>query len=102
AVQGDMQELGPRAGELHADLAQDLIDARVDLLFTSGPLMSRLSYAAPEEMRAAHRATPLELEEAVLSAVRPGDVVMVKGSNGSRMSRIVSALKTAFAHEMAN
>ena len=64
--------------------------------------MSRLSYAAPDSMRAAHRATPLELEEAVLSAVRPGDVVMVKGSNGSRMSRIVSALKAALAHEMAN
>ncbi|MFO1101656.1 MAG: UDP-N-acetylmuramoylalanyl-D-glutamyl-2,6-diaminopimelate--D-alanyl-D-alanine ligase [Methylocystis sp.] len=102
AVLGDMLELGPQAGELHAALAQDLIDAGVDLLFTSGPLMSRLSYAAPDEMRAAHRATPLELEEAVLSAVRPGDVVMVKGSNGSRMSRIVSALKTAFADEMAN
>jgi UDP-N-acetylmuramoyl-tripeptide--D-alanyl-D-alanine ligase len=53
-------------------------------------------------MRAAHRATPLELEEAVLAAVRPGDVVMVKGSNGSRMARIVSALKSAFAPETVN
>lgn len=102
AVLGDMLELGPQAAELHAALADDLIDAGVDLLFTAGPLMSRLSYAAPDSMRAAHRATPLELEEAVLSAVRPGDVVMVKGSNGSRMSRIVSALKSAFAHEMAD
>lgn len=102
AVLGDMLELGPQAAELHAAIAKDLIDARVDLLFTSGPLMSRLSYAAPDSMRAAHRATPLELEEAVLFAVRPGDVVMVKGSNGSRMSRIVSALKAAFADEMAN
>ena len=102
AVLGDMLELGPQAAELHAELAQDLIDANVDLLFTSGPLMSRLSYAAPDSMRAAHRATPLELEEAVLAAVRPGDVVMVKGSNGSRMARIVSALKSAFAPEMAS
>ncbi|MGD9543276.1 MAG: UDP-N-acetylmuramoylalanyl-D-glutamyl-2,6-diaminopimelate--D-alanyl-D-alanine ligase [Methylocystis sp.] len=102
AVLGDMLELGPQAAELHAALAQDLIDANVDLLFTSGPLMSRLSYAAPDSMRAAHRATPLELEEAVLAAIRPGDVIMVKGSNGSRMARIVSALKSAFAAEMAN
>jgi UDP-N-acetylmuramoyl-tripeptide--D-alanyl-D-alanine ligase len=102
AILGDMLELGPQAAELHADLAQDLIDANVDLLFTSGPLMSRLSYAAPDSMRGAHRATPLELEEAVLAAVRPGDVVMVKGSNGSRMGRIVSALKSAFAREMAS
>jgi UDP-N-acetylmuramoyl-tripeptide--D-alanyl-D-alanine ligase len=102
AILGDMLELGPQAAELHADLAQDLIDANVDLLFTSGPLMSRLSYAAPDSMRGAHRATPLELEEAVLAAIRPGDVVMVKGSNGSRMARIVSALKSAFAREMAS
>jgi UDP-N-acetylmuramoyl-tripeptide--D-alanyl-D-alanine ligase len=102
AVLGDMLELGPQAAELHGELAPDLIDANVDLLFTSGPLMSRLSYAVPDSMRAAHRATALELEEAVLAAVRPGDVVMVKGSNGSRMARIVAALKSAFAPEMVN
>lgn len=101
AVLGDMLELGPQAAELHAALVQDLVDANVDLLFTSGPLMSRLSYAAPDKMRGAHRATPLELEEVVLAAVRPGDVVMVKGSNGSRMARIVSALRSAFAREIA-
>jgi UDP-N-acetylmuramoyl-tripeptide--D-alanyl-D-alanine ligase len=96
-VLGDMLELGPQGGELHAALAPDLIDAKIDLLFTAGPLMSRLYYAAPEAMRAAHRATALELEEAALAAIRPGDVVMVKGSNGSRMSRIVAAAKEKFA-----
>jgi UDP-N-acetylmuramoyl-tripeptide--D-alanyl-D-alanine ligase len=102
AVLGDMLELGPQAGELHAELASDLVDAKVDLLFTAGPLMSRLYYAAPEAMRAAHRATAFELEEAVLAAVRPGDVVMVKGSNGSRMSRIVAAMKEKFASKTAS
>ena len=102
AVLGDMLELGPQGGELHAGLAQDLARAKVDLLFTAGPLMSRLYYAAPEAMRAAHRATALELEEAVLAAIRAGDVVMVKGSNGSRMSRIVAAAKTKFAPEKAS
>ena len=38
AVLGDMLELGPQAAELHAELAQDLIGANVDLLFTSGPI----------------------------------------------------------------
>jgi UDP-N-acetylmuramoyl-tripeptide--D-alanyl-D-alanine ligase len=102
AILGDMLELGPQAGELHAGLAEDLERARVDLLFTSGPLMSRLYYAAPEAMRGAHRATPLELEEAVLAAIRPGDVVMVKGSNGSRISRIVAATREKFAPEKAS
>jgi UDP-N-acetylmuramoyl-tripeptide--D-alanyl-D-alanine ligase len=97
AIFGDMLELGPRGAELHAELAPDLERARADLLFTAGPLMARLYYAVAEEKRGAHRATAQELEEAVLAAIRPGDVVMIKGSNGSRMARIVSAVKTLAA-----
>ncbi|MBY6240734.1 UDP-N-acetylmuramoylalanyl-D-glutamyl-2,6-diaminopimelate--D-alanyl-D-alanine ligase [Methylosinus sp. Sm6] len=97
AVLGDMLELGPTAGELHAELARDLEAAGVDLLFTAGPLMARLFYAAPERMRGAHRATARELEEAVLDAIGSGDVVMVKGSNGSRMTRIVESIRARFA-----
>jgi len=101
-VLGDMLELGPEAIKLHADLAQDLIAAKVDLLFTAGSLMSHLFYAAPESMRAAHRRTAQELEEAVLSAIMPNDIVMIKGSNGSRMSRIVSAVKRSFSPTIAS
>ncbi|MFM8646854.1 MAG: UDP-N-acetylmuramoyl-L-alanyl-D-glutamate--2,6-diaminopimelate ligase [Methylocystis sp.] len=101
-VLGDMLELGPEAIKLHADLAQDLIAAKVDLLFTAGSLMSHLFYAAPESMRAAHRRTAQELEEAVLSAIMPDDIVMIKGSNGSRMSRIVSAVKRSFSPTTAS
>ncbi|MBG0812042.1 UDP-N-acetylmuramoylalanyl-D-glutamyl-2,6-diaminopimelate--D-alanyl-D-alanine ligase [Methylosinus sp. H3A] len=99
AVLGDMLELGPSAAELHAGLAADLEAAGVDLLFTAGPLMARLFYAAPEHMRGAHRANAAELEEAALWAIAPGDAVMVKGSNGSRMSRIVEAIRTKFSAE---
>ncbi len=101
-VLGDMLELGPEGGDLHAGVAPDLVAARIDQLFTAGPLMSRLFYAAPEAMRGAHRRTALELEEVVLAAVRPGDVVMVKGSNGSRMTRIVAALKQKYAPATAD
>jgi UDP-N-acetylmuramoyl-tripeptide--D-alanyl-D-alanine ligase len=97
AVLGDMLELGPSAGELHACLAPDLEAAGVDLLFTAGPQMARLYYAAPEAMRGAHRADARELEEAVLEAIGPGDAVMIKGSNGSRMARIVEAMRQKFA-----
>ena len=93
AVLGDMLELGPMAGELHAALAPDLETAHVDLIFSAGPQMARLFYAVNDSRRGAHRASAAELEEVVLNELRPGDVVMVKGSNGSRMARIVSALK---------
>jgi UDP-N-acetylmuramoyl-tripeptide--D-alanyl-D-alanine ligase len=97
AVLGDMLELGPRSGEIHADLAQDLVRANVDLLFTAGPLMAQLFYASPESMRGAHRANAHELEDVILDALSPGDVVMVKGSNGSRMMDIVAAIKQKFS-----
>ena len=44
----------------------------------------------------------LEKEEAALAAIRPGDVVMVKGSNGSRISRIVTAIEEKFAAKSAD
>jgi UDP-N-acetylmuramoyl-tripeptide--D-alanyl-D-alanine ligase len=97
AVLGDMLELGPQSGELHAGLGEDLAGAGVDLLFTAGPLMARAYYAAPEAMRGAHRPTAAELEEPFLEALRSGDVVMIKGSNGSRMGSIVAALRNKAA-----
>ena len=79
AVLGDMLELGPTAGELHADLAQDLKRADVDLIFTAGPLMARAFYASPDHMQGAHRANAAELTDPLLNALRDGDVVLVKG-----------------------
>jgi UDP-N-acetylmuramoyl-tripeptide--D-alanyl-D-alanine ligase len=93
AVLGDMLELGPRSGEMHAELGEEVARAGADLVFTAGPYMARAYFAAPESIRGAHRPTAAELEEAVLAAIRPGDVVMVKGSNGSRMGAIVAALR---------
>jgi UDP-N-acetylmuramoyl-tripeptide--D-alanyl-D-alanine ligase len=93
AALGDMLELGARSAELHAELAEDLVRANVDLLFTAGPYMARAFYATPEKMLGAHRPTSAELAEPWLAALRPGDVAMVKGSNGSRMGVLVNALR---------
>lgn len=48
-------------------------------------------------MRGAHRRTAAELEEAIVSDIHAGDIVMVKGSNGSRMSRIVAAIRKHYS-----
>ncbi|HYA79725.1 MAG TPA: UDP-N-acetylmuramoyl-tripeptide--D-alanyl-D-alanine ligase [Methylocystis sp.] len=99
AVLGDMLELGPSAGELHAGLADDLRQANVDLLFTAGPLMSRAFYAAPDHMHGAHRATAAELAEPLIAALQDGDVVMIKGSNAARLSSISAELRSKSAPE---
>jgi UDP-N-acetylmuramoyl-tripeptide--D-alanyl-D-alanine ligase len=92
AVLGDMRELGAAAPRLHADLAGPLAGARVDLVLTCGSLMGELSQALPRERRGPHAADAQALIPAVTAMIRPGDVVLVKGSLGSRMAPIVEAL----------
>ncbi len=96
AVIGDMLELGEHGAELHAALAPELTAAGVDLLFGAGPLTSALYDAAPASLRAAHCSRAEDLREPLISALQAGDVVMVKGSNGSRMGPLAAALKDHF------
>ena len=99
AVLGDMRELGPAGAEMHAELATDLRANGIDLVFCAGPLMAALDRALPNKMRASHAPDSVSLIPAVVGAARAGDVVLVKGSLGSRMAPIVAALR---ALDMAN
>jgi len=92
AVLGDMRELGTTAADLHAGLARPLVEAGVDLVLTCGPLMQALQSALPRSRRGAHAADSQGLIPAVLAVLRPGDVVLVKGSLGTRMAPIVEAI----------
>jgi UDP-N-acetylmuramoyl-tripeptide--D-alanyl-D-alanine ligase len=92
AVLTDMLELGPDEVRLHAELARPLIEAGADLVFCAGPLMQALWDALPAALRGGWAATAAELAVEVRDAVRPGDVVMVKGSNGSKARLIAAAL----------
>jgi UDP-N-acetylmuramoyl-tripeptide--D-alanyl-D-alanine ligase len=97
AVLGDMLELGHQAADMHRELSVPLEQARVDLVFAAGPHMRALFEALPAPRRGAWAETSAELEEAVVNEIRPGDVVMVKGSLGSKMGPIVAALNRRFA-----
>jgi UDP-N-acetylmuramoyl-tripeptide--D-alanyl-D-alanine ligase len=101
AVLTDMLELGPDGPERHAELADQLEAAGVDLVFCAGPLMKSLWDALPAASRAGYARTAEELSPEVLAAVEPGDVVMVKGSNGSRAGLIAAALAKGGTMAMA-
>jgi len=93
AVLGDMLELGPDAARLHAELADAVISAEVDLVFTCGPLMAVLAQSLPATRRGVHAPSSEQLVAQVVAAIQGGDVVVVKGSLGSRMAPIVAALQ---------
>jgi UDP-N-acetylmuramoyl-tripeptide--D-alanyl-D-alanine ligase len=92
AVLGDMLELGPESGARHRELAGPIETAGLDLVYTCGTDMQLLFDALPRSMRGGHAADAESLVPLVASAVRPGDVVMVKGSAGSRTGLVVDAL----------
>ncbi|RIK97026.1 MAG: UDP-N-acetylmuramoylalanyl-D-glutamyl-2,6-diaminopimelate--D-alanyl-D-alanine ligase [Proteobacteria bacterium] len=97
AVIGDMLELGPAGGALHRGLAEAVTGNGIDLVFCCGPLMRRLWEALPSNRRGGYADNAVALESQVVAALRAGDVVMVKGSAGSRMKVIVAALDKRFA-----
>jgi UDP-N-acetylmuramoyl-tripeptide--D-alanyl-D-alanine ligase len=100
AVLGDMLELGPQAGAMHAGLVPAVVAAGCDLVFASGPAMSHLWAELPVSIRGAYAQSSSDIASLVAADIRPGDVVMVKGSLGSRMALVVDALK-ARAREAA-
>lgn len=93
AVLGDMLELGADSAERHAGLLGPIQESGIDLVFTAGKEMGHLWEALPSALCGAHAPDSQALAPLVATALRPGDVVMVKGSAGSRMGVVVKALE---------
>ena len=91
AVLGDMLELGAFARAEHESLLDAATEA-ADLVFCSGDLMRFLFDRLPASRRGAHAPDAARLAPLVQAALRPGDVVLVKGSFGSRMRDVVATL----------
>lgn len=96
AVLGDMLELGPTGPDLHRGLAEAVKANGIDSVFCCGPLMRNLWEALPSTKKGGYADSSAALEPQVISAVGAGDAIMVKGSLGSRMKLIVTALQKRF------
>ena len=101
AVLGDMLELGPESENAHRGLAAAIAAAGVDLVYTAGEMMAALSGALAPEQQGAHTDHATELAPLLTAALKSGDVVLVKGSAGSRMGVIVEALQSLAANREA-
>ncbi len=93
AILGDMLELGPDEGRLHAEIAQHPVMAEVAVVHCVGPRMRQLWDALPETRRGQCAETAEDLAARVHHLIDAGDVVLVKGSKGSRVSLVVDAIR---------
>ena len=82
---------------LRSALAAPIDANQVDLVFASGLQMKALWDALPSARRGGYAETSAALLPQVLAALKVGDTVLVKGSNGAKMSVIVDALKARAA-----
>ncbi|MGI9514308.1 MAG: UDP-N-acetylmuramoylalanyl-D-glutamyl-2,6-diaminopimelate--D-alanyl-D-alanine ligase [Anderseniella sp.] len=92
AVLGDMLELGEHSDRLHLELADPLQAAEVDQVFACGPAMNALWQKLPAAVRGAYAPSSQDLIVPLLEAIQANDVIMIKGSLGSRMAPVVDAI----------
>jgi UDP-N-acetylmuramoyl-tripeptide--D-alanyl-D-alanine ligase len=102
AVLGEMLELGAHADRLHRESGRAAAQAGLDLLIAvggdaAGALAREARASGMPERQVWHVATKEEAADVALQNVRPGDLVLVKGSRGIGTDLVVERIKQEFA-----
>jgi len=97
---GDMLELGSLSAAMHAEILRDLLDVHPDVSVLVGPefgvaakTVASIPDSGYDPNRIAFAADSSAAAHAVRSLVKPGDVLLVKGSRGIAMEKVIEALE---------
>ncbi len=92
AVLGDMLELGHIAVEAHRQIGEKLAEGQVDIVLTVGTLASHIAKAAREKgvKTAVACNSHEEAQETLKQILKPGDSILIKGSRGMKMEKIIT------------
>lgn len=93
AVLGEMRELGDFSDQLHADLAAPIRAANVETVILVGKAMEPLADVLEREVNMVHVPDADTAHARLTEVMRPGDAVLIKGSNGVGLARVVAHLK---------
>ncbi|MBB5710648.1 UDP-N-acetylmuramoyl-tripeptide--D-alanyl-D-alanine ligase [Sphingomonas xinjiangensis] len=91
-VLGEMRELGEQSPAFHAELAAPIEAAGVSHAVLVGEAMRPLAKALEGRIDFVHVPDAAMARERLEAVLAPGDAVLVKGSNGVRLSTLVAAL----------
>jgi UDP-N-acetylmuramoyl-tripeptide--D-alanyl-D-alanine ligase len=96
-VLGDMLELGNQALEAHREIGKLIGKMGLDYLLVIGPLSGEIVKEALEGDRPPQQTfwaqRHVELLERLYQIIRPGDILLIKGSHGMNMETIVRGLE---------
>jgi UDP-N-acetylmuramoyl-tripeptide--D-alanyl-D-alanine ligase len=94
-VLGDMLELGSASDDEHRNIGRAVKRFGFEFLLTFGPYATGISEAA-QVRHNSHFEQKEQLSEKLLSVLKPGDIVLIKGSRGMKMEEIVARLQKEF------
>jgi UDP-N-acetylmuramoyl-tripeptide--D-alanyl-D-alanine ligase len=102
AILGEMLELGAHSIRLHEKSGRAAADAGLNLLIAIGgdsarALADAARQAGMQPSSVVHVSTSADAADVALERIRPGDLVLVKGSRGIRTDLVVDRLKAEFA-----
>jgi UDP-N-acetylmuramoyl-tripeptide--D-alanyl-D-alanine ligase len=94
AVLGDMKELGAHSVDGHRRVGRDAARRRLDMVLAFGPLAAETAAAAREAggLEVRHTERIDDVLQTLRPLLRPGAVVLIKGSRAMAMERILDAL----------
>lgn len=97
-VLGDMLELGEQEAEMHREVGRYITPAKAERVLTFGRLGAYIAEGAAQTFGdAAEAVRAFDTKQALIEWLRarlaPEDLVLVKGSRGTRMEEIVQAIQ---------
>jgi UDP-N-acetylmuramoyl-tripeptide--D-alanyl-D-alanine ligase len=100
-VCGDMKELGPRGPHFHQQLGREIARRRsVDCLVAVGPLSASIAESARaagmDPAAIVHCGSIDEAAGVISRTVRPGDLVLIKGSRAMQLEKTLDPLRERF------
>lgn len=91
-VLGDMLELGDKSKTAHQQVMEDALDAEVSVVFTLGSHSAEIKDIDGVSLSQFHEKQALHT--ALKSELKPGDIILVKGSRGMKMEETVHFLSS--------
>jgi UDP-N-acetylmuramoyl-tripeptide--D-alanyl-D-alanine ligase len=104
-VAGDMLELGEASGRLHFELGQSVAESGIEHLVVCGRFANSvadgaITFGMPTSAVESHGDVSSVID-ALQNRLLPHDVLLVKGSRGMQMERIIQALRTHAGRELS-